>query len=145
MTTVFESKKDSFRWIISGFVFVTYAVVALTIYISEHEISALFGLGTVWLFLTAFIAWILPNTTKYTFMEDHLLCQSMGFKKRIPYGSLRKIEAANGLYAGWKMSTAWKCLVVTYNKYDELLISPANEASFIEMFEQKKAQFASAN
>jgi hypothetical protein len=43
------------------------------------------------------------------------------------------------------MSTAWKCLVLRYNKYDELLISPQNEVAFTELFEAKKAQFANTN
>lgn len=109
----------------------------------EKEPDAFFGLGTIWLLLSIFIIWILPKSTKYTFLDDHLLCQSSGFKKRIPYNSLRKIEPANGLYAGWKMSTAWKCLVVHYNKYDELLISPENEADFIRMFYEKKPNLPS--
>jgi len=66
----------------------------------------------------------------------------MGLKKRIYYATFHKLEPANGLYAGWKMSTAWKCLVLRYNKYDELLISPHDEAAFIALFEEKKAQFA---
>lgn len=142
---VFESKKDNFRWIISGFVFVIYSFIALLIYFTQDDLSALFGLGAVWLCLTVFIAWVLPYTTKYTFLDDHLLCQSMGFKKRIPYNTFRKVGPSNGLYAGWKMNTAWKCLVITFNKYDELLISPANESLFIETFEQKMAQFTEAN
>jgi hypothetical protein len=66
----------------------------------------------------------------------------MGFKKRIYYTTFNKLELSNGFYAGWKMSTAWKCIVVHYNKYDELLISPENETAFIALFEEKKAQFA---
>jgi hypothetical protein len=69
----------------------------------------------------------------------------MGLKKRIYYCTFNKLEPANGLYAGWKMSTAWKCLVLRYNKYDELLISPQNEVAFTELFEAKKAQFANTN
>lgn len=139
---IFASKKDNFRWIISGLVFILYAGISILIYVTQNDITVLYGLGTVWILLTIFIAWILPATTRYTFLEDHLLCQSMGFKRRIYYHTFLKIEASNGLYAGWKMNTAWKCLVVRYNKYDELLISPENEALFIEVFEEKKAQFA---
>ena len=139
---IFASKKDNFRWIISGLVFILYAGISILIYVTQNDITVLYGLGTVWILLTIFIAWILPATTRYTFLEDHLLCQSMGFKRRIYYHTFSKIEASNGLYAGWKMNTAWKCLVVRYNKYDELLISPENEALFIEVFEEKKAQFA---
>jgi hypothetical protein len=142
---VFRTKTDGFIWTISAIVFFIYACVGLLIFYSEKEPDAFFGLGTIWLLLSIFIIWVLPKSTKYTFLDDHLLCQSSGFKKRIPYSSFRKIEPANGLYAGWKMSTAWKCLVVHYNKYDELLISPENEAEFIRMFYEKKAQFTSVN
>ena len=43
------------------------------------------------------------------------------------------------------MSTAWSCLILRYNNYDELLISPHDQAAFIELFEEKKAQFAKTN
>jgi len=142
---VFKAKTDGFIWTISAIILFIYACIGLLIFYSENEPEVFFGLGTIWLLLSVLIIWILPKTTHYTFLEDHLLCQSMGFKKRIYYNSFNKVEAAKGLYAGWKMSTAWNCLILHYNKYDELLISPENESEFIEMFYQKKAQFASAN
>ncbi len=142
---VFKAKKDGFRWAIIGFVFAVYSGVSLLIFMTERKPDAFYGLALVWVMLSVFIIWILPATTRYTFLEDHLLCQSMGFKKRIYYNTFRKVTPASGLYAGWKMSTAWKCIVVHYNKYDELLISPENEAAFIELFEEKKAQFAKTN
>ena len=135
---VFKAKKDGFRWAIIGFVFAVYFGVSLLIFMTERKPDAFYGLALVWVLLSIFIAWILPATTRYTFLEDHLLCQSMGLKKRIYYNTFRKETPASGLYAGWKMSTAWKCIVVHYNKYDELLISPENEAAFIELFEKKK-------
>jgi hypothetical protein len=114
-------------------------------YLPNGDVSAFYGLAIIWLFLALFLLWILPKTTHYTFLDDHLLCQSVGIKKRIYYETFKKIEPSNGLYAGWKMSTAWKCLVLHYNKYDELLISPANEEEFIKMFDEKKAQFSELN
>ncbi|MEN9968286.1 MAG: hypothetical protein RIR94_458 [Bacteroidota bacterium] len=134
----FQTKTDWFLWIILGFVFVVYSGVASLIYFTEKDSSAFFGLALVWVLLSILLIWILPKTTHYTFLEDHLLCQSMGFKKRIPYTSFNKLEPSNGLYAGWKMSTAWNCLILHYNKYDELLISPKDEAAFRKLFEEKK-------
>lgn len=142
---VFKAKTDAFIWITCAFVFVIYAGVGTLIYCAEGKTDAFLGLGLIWVVLCFFVIWLLPKSTRYTFLEEELLCQTLIFKKRIPYSSFRKVEAANGLYAGWKMSTAWKSLLVCYNKYDELLISPENENQFIEMFYQKKAQFASAN
>lgn len=142
---VFKAKKDGFRWVISGFVFTVFTGVSLLIFFTEKKADAFYGLALVWLLLSIFIVWILPATTRYTFLEDHLLCQSGGFKKRIYYNTFHKVEPASGLYAGLKMSTAWKCIVIHYKKYDELLISPQNEAVFIELFNQKKAQFTKTN
>lgn len=142
---VFKAKTDAFIWVTCAFVFLIYAGVGTLIYFTEGKFEAFFGLGLIWVFLCLFVIWILPKSTRYTFLEDHLLCQSLGFKKRIYYNTFRKILPASGLYAGWKMSTAWKSIVVHYNKYDELLISPENEAAFIELFEEKKAQFAKTN
>lgn len=111
----------------------------------EGNHTAIYGLASIWLVLTIFMNWIIPRSTHYTFLEDHLLCQSMGLKKRIYYSTFNKLEPANGLYAGWKMSAAWSCLVLHYNKYDELLISPDDQAQFSALFEEKKAQFAITN
>lgn len=138
----FHTKTDWFLKAVLGFVFVIYFGVASIIYYTENDPNAYFGLSLVWVILCLFFIWILPKTTHYTFLEDHLLCQSMGFKKKIYYSTFHKIEASNGLYAGWKMSTAWNCLILRYNKYDELLISPKDETAFFKLFEEKKAQFA---
>lgn len=137
---VFKAKTDGWRWVIVGFVLLIYAGVGLLIYFTEGKADAIYGLGSIWLVLSLLIVWILPKTTRYTFLEDHLLCQSMGFKKRISFNALRKVEPANGLYAGWKMSTAWKCLIIHYNKYDELLISPENETLFVQYFNSIKSE-----
>lgn len=141
----FESKTDGFLWATVGAVFLIYLGVGSLVYFPKGDTSGFFGLVIIWLFLAAFLLWILPKTTHYTFLEDHLLCQSVGFKKKIYYASFKKLEPSNGLYAGWKMSTAWSCLILHYNKYDELLISPHDQAAFIELFEEKKAQFAKTN
>ena len=141
----FKAKKDGFRWAIIGFVFAVYSGVSLLIFYTEGKPDAFYALLLIWILLSVFIVWILPATTRYTFLDDQLLCQSLGFKKRIYYNTFHKVEAASGLYAGWKMSTAWKCIVLHYNKYDELLISPQDETAFIALFEEKKAQFAKTN
>jgi hypothetical protein len=141
----FRTKTEWFLWAAVGFVFLIYLGVGFLMYLPNGDVSAFYGLAIIWLFLALFLLWILPKTTHYTFLDDHLLCQSVGIKKRIYYETFKKIEPSNGLYAGWKMSTAWKCLVLHYNKYDELLISPANEDEFIKMFDEKKAQFSELN
>mgnify|MGYP002149688088 CR=1 FL=1 len=48
-----------------------------------------------------------------------------------------KIEEQKGLFAGLKINTAWKGLVVSYGKWNEILISPAEEEGFIAAIKAK--------
>lgn len=70
--------------------------------------------------------------TDYTFTESALKCRSWIFKKELPYASIRKIERGTSFYAGWKLASAQKGLVLHYNKFDDLYISPEKEEEFIK-------------
>ncbi|MEN9700185.1 MAG: Bacterial domain [Bacteroidota bacterium] len=137
----FYGKRDHFLFYVWASIAIIYMGVAFLIYWTEQDSSPIYILGGVWILMGLLFRSIL-RTTKYSFLEDHLLCQSLFFKKRIYYTSFRKIEKANGFYAGWKMNTAWLGYVIVYNKYDELLISPENEELFCRLFEEKKRAFS---
>lgn len=79
------------------------------------------------------------RSTHYTFEEDNLLCKSLIFKRRIPYNSMRKIEQNTSLYAGLKMSTAFRGIIIHYNKYDELFISPSESERFIALIQERNS------
>ncbi len=128
---IFKSKRDWFLSLVWLFVFLLYSLIGLIeVYVNHsyesiiilYSISGLLGI----LFL------VILRTTTFTISEIETLdCKMLFFKKQIPIKNIRKIERANGLYVGWKMNTSWNCLVVHYNKYDELLISPEKEVEFI--------------
>jgi hypothetical protein len=88
-------------------------------------------LFVVWLGL-GFLFWLLLKTTYYTLDEENLTCHIFGFKKRIPLNEITRIEPQKGLYAGLKINTAWKGIVVSYGQWNEILITPADEKGFIE-------------
>jgi hypothetical protein len=77
------------------------------------------------------------RSTHYTLTSEELVCRSLIFKRRIPYTSIRKIEHSNNMYVGLKMSTAFRGLVIHYNTYDELFITPAEKDRFIESLKLK--------
>jgi hypothetical protein len=54
------------------------------------------------------------------------------FHKSLPYSSIRKIEVGTKLYGGLKFSTSLHGLVIHYNKFDDLFISPENAELFME-------------
>jgi len=99
-------------------------------YYSEGNTDGLFYLFLVWLAM-GLLFYLLLKTTYYTLNEKELICHTMGFKKRIQYERIRKIAPQKGIYAGLKINTSWKGLVITYDKWSEILISPADEENFI--------------
>ncbi len=126
----FKTKVDWFYKSIILFLLAVFIVGEVSIYQNENTFEAVI-FGLIFLLIISFlIAAIL--TTHFTFESDHLLCKFSLWKKKIPYATIKKIERQQSvLYRGWKMSTAIKGLIITYNSYDELLISPENEDAFI--------------
>lgn len=132
----FESKKD---WIIPfvwGFLSIFYSIVGIVIVYGGGNYSELTFLAVAWALQATFF-YLFLKTTFYTIDEEHLVCHSFGFKKRVRVSEIRRIEPKNGFYAGLKINTAWKGIVVTYGKWDEILISPAQEQQFIEALKTK--------
>lgn len=136
MVTRFDCKKDWTFPIIWGFVFIVYSIVACLILYSGGNFSDLIVLGAVWLAL-GLLLFLMLQTTYYTVDDAYLTCHILGFRKKISIQEITKIEQQKGLYAGLKINTAWKGLVVSYGKWDDILISPANEAGFIAEIKAK--------
>lgn len=136
MVTRFDSKKDWTLPIIWVFVFIVYSLVACLILYSGGNLSDLIVLGVVWIAL-GLMLFLLLKTTYYTVDEAYLTCHILGFRKKISIQEITKIEQQKGLYAGLKINTSWKGLVVSYGKWDEIFISPANETDFIAVIKSK--------
>ncbi|MFM7682429.1 MAG: PH domain-containing protein [Bacteroidota bacterium] len=132
----FETKRDKTFPFIFLFVFILYSGIASYSIIAENDYSVIWPFSGVLLFL-ALLFYLIFKTTYFVFEENQLVCRSLFFKRIIPYSTIRKVEKQKGLYAGLKMSTAWKGLVLHYNKYDELLISPEREEEFILELESR--------
>ena len=128
---IFRAKRDWFFGLIWLFVFVLYSFIGLIEVVVNESYESLLILYSISLLLGILFI-VIQRSTSYEIRDSELLiCKMLFFKKQILIQSIRKIERANGLYVGWKMNTSWKCLIVHYNKYDELLISPEKESEFI--------------
>lgn len=133
---LFKTKKDFTLFFVFLFVFILYTVISIFSIVYEKDYSVVWPFSGVLTFL-AFLFISIFKTTYFRLEEDYLFCRSLVFTKQIPYSSIRKVEKQKGIYAGIKFSTAWKGLVVHYNKYDELLISPENEELFLEKITER--------
>ena len=110
--------------------------MACLILYSGGNLSDLVVLGAVWLAL-GLLLYLILKTTYYTVDGANLTCHIIGFRKKIFLEDITKIEQQKGLYAGLKINTAWKGLVVSYGKWNEILISPADEVGFIAAIKSK--------
>lgn len=135
----FKTKVDWFYKSIILILLAVFIVGEVSIYKDNNTLEAII-FGLIFLLIISFLIAAI-FTTHFTFESDHLLCKSSFWKKKIPYSTIKKIERQESvIYGGWKMSTAIKGLIITYNSYDELLISPKNEDKFILMLNSKIRQ-----
>jgi energy-coupling factor transporter transmembrane protein EcfT len=133
---LFRAKKDYTFLIVFLFVLLLYSGISLFTIIYEDDYSVIW----VFLIVLTFLALLFISIYKTTYFrldQHNLFCKSLIFKKEIPYSSIRKVEKQQGIYAGVKFSTAWKGIIVHYDKYDELLISPENEEFFISKIQER--------
>jgi hypothetical protein len=73
-------------------------------------------------------------TTNYTIQNEELLCKSSVFRSKIQIKNIRKIEFHKGIIVPvtWKLGLSHEGIIITYNKYDDIYISPENLELFIK-------------
>jgi hypothetical protein len=97
----------------------------------ETELYFVVGINILTLLLLVFI--ILK--TEYEIKNSFLYWQSGPFYGKIDINSIRKIEHHNGIFVPtiWKPALSQTGLILTYNKFDDIYISPQKEAEFIAL------------
>jgi hypothetical protein len=88
------------------------------------------GINILSLLLLASIA----LKTEYKIKNNWLYWQSGPFYGKIDIKRIQKIQHHNGIFVPtvWKPALSQIGLIITYNKYDDIYISPAKETEFIE-------------
>ncbi|RBA28337.1 PH domain-containing protein [Flavobacterium tibetense] len=83
-------------------------------------------------FIIFFIT-ILFNTN-YRIQNEELFCKSSVFRSKIKIKNIRKIEHHKGIIVPvtWKLGLSHIGIIITYNKYDDIYISPENVDLFIK-------------
>ncbi len=140
----FNTKRDSSLLIM--FLLLSLLLVGITLYEYYYrENQSILGfLFFSFTFLALFFLIIL-KTTYFVLTDDELICHHLFFRKTIHFSSIRKVEKHKGLYAGLKMSTAGKeALIIHYNKFDEILISPEDDDKFIVAINKRMTQTRSS-
>ena len=99
----------------------------------EAESPPLFIFNTIIIGIISMLIWILLDT-KYSIKEEILYFYSGPFRGKININSIRKIEHHSGLIVPvtYKPALDTKGLIIYYNSFDDIYISPEQEAIFLE-------------
>lgn len=128
----FVSSKNSYStallWIIAIGLFIV-------IFIKKPEAQEpsiyIFNVITITIVLT--LVWILLDT-KYILKENRIFYNSGPFRGSIAFDSIKKIERHSGLIVPvtFKPALNTKGLIIHYNSFDDIYISPKQEELFLE-------------
>ncbi len=81
----------------------------------------------------ALLCWIISKTFYKIKNDSLLICKSGPFKKKIQIKKIKRIEFHNGLIIPslWKLSLSDKGIIIFYNQFDDIYISPKNADKFL--------------
>lgn len=123
----FKSKKSFFVGIIFGIVCLLMLFIA---------IKVLFYNRDKWIALVSVLplfSFILSWFNTYYVMQDEILSYKSGFVNgAINIVDIREIIVGKTWFVSWKPALASKGLIVKYNRWDEIYISPEKETLFLE-------------
>jgi hypothetical protein len=128
----FASSKNGFSCAILWIIAIGLLII-LFIEKPEAEAPPLFIFNTIIIGIISMLIWILLDT-KYRIKEEILYFYSGPFRGKITINSIRKIEHHSGLIVPvtYKPALNTKGLIVYYNSYDDIYISPNQEEIFLE-------------
>ena len=125
----FSSRKDFLFTSIMFAVCTLLIGITLKIYIESSHIIQMWPLLII-LSVTVFLLWIFFYTS-YELTPTVFKYRSGPIQGEIPIHSIREIVKNKTLWVGLKPATATKGLIIKYNKFDEIYISPNSNDSFI--------------
>lgn len=133
----FQPKKDY----LIAYVLGATNLLMLVVLIINPLFNKSFGIAEIIISLTCFLPLVLLmfdiyKRTYYEVKNGVLTCRSSVFVKRIPVDKIASIVKSNSPIVGWRLALAQKGLIITYNRFDEVYISPENVQEFCAYLKQ---------
>jgi hypothetical protein len=79
-----------------------------------------------------FLLWLWFDTS-YKIEGSALVYCSGPFRGKISISSIREIEASKALFVGLKPALSMEGLIIRFNRYDEIFLSPQDKEEFAEI------------
>lgn len=124
----FTSRKDLlFTSLLFGVIVLFVGLIFSLIYQGKDWFWA-----SLWLITLSILLLLIYFDTSYQLTKEHLIYRSGPIRGKINIADIREVEANKTLYVGIKPALARNGLIIKYNKYDEIYISPNTNESFIK-------------
>jgi hypothetical protein len=126
---VFRSKRDPLMdAMIIGLIVSMIVMMIVTLRTEQAtfiEFVTIIGLPTF------FMAILLLPRPRYTIDSQYFSYRSGIFRGKIAIDKIHKIEVGKTLWVGFKPAAARKGLIIHYNRYEEIYISPDGNDNFV--------------
>jgi hypothetical protein len=132
MEKTFKSKTDSLYLSIIGGVILFVLVITFF----DFEKMQIHSEGLIFTVLVnaviiGLLSWMFFGT-HYKLSSQNLSYRCGPFYGKIEIASINKILVNETMYVGFKPATARNGLIIKYNKYDDIYISPADNDTFVQ-------------
>ena len=127
----FESKKDTlFTILVLGINALCIGIVIHVLFIKETVTQDYWG-ALIIVAVVLLLFWIFYGT-HYELTKDALIYKSGPIRGKISINRITEIEKGKTLWVGLKPATSQKGLIIKYDKYNEIYISPKTNDAFIK-------------
>lgn len=128
----FKSKKDwLFGLLTFGFNALFMGFLLLRIFGDGIDNYAFLWADVLIIVGCVFLLWLYFGTN-YKLSKNHLHYKSGPIQGKIEIAQIREIIVGKSMWSGLKPATARNGLIIKYNKYNEIYISPKSNSEFVE-------------
>lgn len=126
----FNSRKDTLFTLLFVGVAVLMLFVTILVLLSSPSLTEALIIVATTVAVAGLLLWIYLGT-HYQINEQFLTYSSGPFRGRVAISEIKAIIRGKTLWAGTKPATARKGLIVNYQGYNEIYISPEEEEKFL--------------
>lgn len=127
----FKSRKTLFLGLIIWITSILLLSYSLIFYFQEGVNKEFFIFLSISLITVSFLLWILLDTY-YEIKDNYLHYKSGPIFGKIEIDRIKKITTNKTMYVGLKPALATKGLIINYDRYSDIYISPVTPWLFIE-------------
>ena len=130
-----SSRKDTVFTVVMGATVLFCFALAIPLVFQPLTKETVMG-GVVVLVSNGLLLWLWLGTS-YTLSDTHLGWKSGPLHGSIPLKEIKKITVGKTLWVGMRPATALGGLIIHYQAYEEIYITPKDQETFVALLESR--------